>query len=234
MISFVVPAYNEAKYIAPTLESIHAAAKEAGEPYEIVVANDASTDATAELAERGGARVVAVHNRQIAATRNSGARASAGEVLFFVDADTRVSPALVKEALSALRSGAAGGGARVAFYGEVPPWVPAFMAVFTPLYFRLGRWAAGCFIFCTRAAYEATGGFDETTYAGEEIAFSRALKAAGRFVIVREPVATSARKVEGRTFWEMARLTAGVARSAGFAGRISRREDAGFWYEDRR
>ncbi|HLX23483.1 MAG TPA: glycosyltransferase [Usitatibacter sp.] len=234
MISFVVPAYNEAKYLAATLESIHAAAKEVGEPYEIVVANDASTDATPEIAEKAGARVVTVNNRQIAATRNSGARASTGEALFFVDGDTWVSAALVKEALAALRSGAVGGGARVTFHGEVPRWVHGFMVIFTPLYFGVGRWAAGCFVFCTRAAFDATGGFDETTFAGEEIHFSRALKTLGRFVIVRERVATSARKVEHRTFWDTMRVNLKIVRSAGFDGRIKRREDAGFWYEDRR
>jgi len=234
VISFVVPAYNEQDFLAPSLQSIHAAMKEVGEPYEIVVANDASTDATPEIARANGARVVTANHRQIAATRNSGARASTGESLFFVDADTWVNAALVKEALAALRSGAVGGGAPVTFHGEVPNWVHGFMAIFTPLYFRAGRWAAGCFVFCTRAAFEATGGFDETTFAGEEIHFSRALKRLGRFVIVRARVATSARKVEGRTFWDMMRINLHVARKAGFEGRIRRREDAGFWYDGRR
>jgi glycosyltransferase involved in cell wall biosynthesis len=234
MLSFVVPAYNESKYIAATLDSIHAAAKELGEPYEVVVANDSSTDATPDIAREHGARVIDVHKRQIAGTRNAGARAATGEHLIFVDADTHVHAALVAEALAALRSGAAGGGARVSFHGEIPRWLPFLMKVFTPLYFGLGRWAAGCFVFCTRAAFDAAGGFDETTYAGEEIHFSRALKRVGRFVILREWVRTSPRKVEGRTFWQMMRINLDVARKAGFSGRIKRREDAGFWYEDKR
>lgn len=234
MISFVVPAYNEERYLATTLESIHAAAGEAGEPYEIVVANDSSTDGTAAIGAAGGARVIDVDKRQIAGARNAGARASTGDMLVFVDADTHVSAALVRQAVSALRAGAVGGGARVTFHQAVPWWVRAFMAFFTPLYFGLGRWAAGCFVFCTRAAFEAAGGFDEGTYAGEEIHFSRALKRLGCFVILREWVATSPRKVENRGFWEMMRINFDVLRKAGFEGRIRRREDAGFWYEDRR
>ena len=109
MISFVVPAYNEEKYLAATLQSIHAAAKAVGESYEIVVANDASTDATAQIAEQHGARVVTVQKRQIAATRNAGARASSGDMLIFVDADTQVNAPLISEAVAALRAGAAGG-----------------------------------------------------------------------------------------------------------------------------
>jgi glycosyltransferase involved in cell wall biosynthesis len=64
VISFVVPAYNEEKYLAPTLAAIHAAARAVGEPYEIVVANDGSTDNTAQLAETGGARSPARATRE--------------------------------------------------------------------------------------------------------------------------------------------------------------------------
>ncbi len=50
-------------------------------------------------------------------------------------------------------------------------------------------------MFCTRAAFDAAGGFDERLFAAEEIAFSRAIGRAGRFVILREPVLTSGRKL---------------------------------------
>src|SRR6202012_5387512 len=90
MISFIVPAHNEQACLGGTLRTIHESARAAGVAYEIVVANDASTDATAEVARENGARVVSVNHRQIAATRNSGARAAVGERLFFVDADTMI------------------------------------------------------------------------------------------------------------------------------------------------
>src|SRR4051812_1771887 len=102
MISFIVPAYNEEKYLGATLDSIHAAARAIGEPYEIVVADDASTDGTAALAESAAARVVHVSHRQISKTRNSGARAATGDVLIFVDADTRVDRGVVGAALDAM------------------------------------------------------------------------------------------------------------------------------------
>ena len=70
--------------------AIRESADVVAQPYEIIVVNDASTDATAEVARRNHARVVDVNHRQIAATRNSGARVSNGECLFFVDADTTI------------------------------------------------------------------------------------------------------------------------------------------------
>jgi glycosyltransferase involved in cell wall biosynthesis len=232
MISFVVPAYNEEKYLVPTLEAIHAAARASGEGYEILVADDASTDATAQIAARHGARVVHVKNRQIAATRNAGARAAAGERLFFVDADTTVSPALVAEALAAFRAGAVGGGAPVRI-DPAPRWARMFMRIFVPLYFGLARWAAGCFVFCTREAFEAAGGFDERYYASEEVHFSKALKRAGRFVMLETFVTSSARKLEGRTAGQMLRITAGIL-MGGDAGLRRRGSHTAFWYPDRR
>src|SRR5258708_12873630 len=121
MISFVVPAYNEERYLAATLESIHAAARAVGARYEIVVPDDASTDAPAAIAEEGGARVVRVEKRQIAATRNAGARAGTGNRLIFVDADTKVNEAVVRAPLREMDDGVRGGGARVPFQ-SAPNW----------------------------------------------------------------------------------------------------------------
>lgn len=90
MISFVIPAHNEAELLGRTLAALIASAQTVGEPWETVVVNDASTDRTAEIALAHGARIITVNHRQIAATRNAGAQAMTGEVLFFVDADTVV------------------------------------------------------------------------------------------------------------------------------------------------
>src|SRR5271170_1416404 len=120
MISFIVPAHNEKSCIGRTLQAIHEAARSAGQPYEVIVVDDASTDATAEVARQHDAAVVPVNHRQIAATRNSGGRAAHGERLFFVDADTTINPQALKEALRYMDKGAVGGGGPVLFDGNVP------------------------------------------------------------------------------------------------------------------
>jgi glycosyltransferase involved in cell wall biosynthesis len=232
VISFVVPAYNEEKYLAPTLAAIHAAAAEAGEPYEIVVANDNSADATAAVAEQGGARVVTVEKRQIAGTRNAGARASTGDMLIFVDADTTVNGPLVAEAVAAMRAGAVGGGAPVRL-DRSPWWLALFMRLLIPV-FRMFKWAAGCFVFCTREAFEKAGGFDEQYFASEEIHFSQAMKRHGRFVILRGFVVSSSRKLDSHGFWAFIWLCLRL----GIRGRAVVRSRGGgiaeFWYPDKR
>jgi glycosyltransferase involved in cell wall biosynthesis len=91
MVSFVIPAFNEELLLGRTLCAPNEAARASGHPFEVVVVDDGSTDRTATLAREHGARVIAVNHRQIAATRNAGAREATGEMLIFVDADTIVS-----------------------------------------------------------------------------------------------------------------------------------------------
>ncbi len=174
MISFIIPAYNEERLLGATLDALHAAGRALGEPYELVVVDDASTDQTALVAQRHGALLVTVAHRQIAATRNSGAREANGELFIFVDADTIVNAAVVRSAVQALRDGAVGGGAAVQFDEAVPLYARLMMPVFVR-FFRAARLAAGCFLFCTRSAFLALGGFDEAFYGAEELVMSRAL-----------------------------------------------------------
>ena len=231
MISFVVPAYNEALLLGATLDALHLAALSLGDDYEIIVVDDASTDATALIAERHGVRVVSVAHRQIAATRNSGARAAQGELLVFVDADTIVNEAVVRAAIDALRGGAVGGGAAVAFEGVVPLYGRLLLPIMIRL-FRATRWAAGCFVFCTRAAFDAVGGFDEAFYCAEELVLSRALKRQGRFVVLRHAVTTSGRKLRTHKIREILPLLVRLA--LGGSRVLKQRDGKDLWYAERR
>jgi glycosyltransferase involved in cell wall biosynthesis len=231
MISFVVPAYNEERLLGATLDAIHAAARACGEPHEVIVADDASSDRTAEIAEAHGARVVRVHCRQISATRNAGARAACGDLLFFVDADTVIDATVLREALAALHAGAVGGGAPVTFDGRVPGYAKVLLVLLV-WSFRVQRLAAGCFLFCTRAAYEGAGGWDEAYFGAEEIVLSRALKRQGRFVVLRAGVLTSGRKLRAYSGRELFGALWQVARQ-GRRG-VQRREGLEIWYGERR
>ena len=194
MISFIVPAYNEETELPFTLAALRAATSGLSQPFEIIVVDDASTDATPEIAKQAGARVVSIHRRQIAAARNAGAHAAQGEYLFFVDADTRINQTHVTEAMTLLEAGYTGGGARGVMDGFIPLWSRILLHAFCTLYFGLNL-AAGAFLFTSRCNFQATGGFDEQYFAGEEVYFSLALRKLGRFKVLREPVVTSGRKL---------------------------------------
>lgn len=231
MISFVIPAHNEERLIGRTLGALHTAARAVGEPYEIIVVDDASTDATAALAASQGARVVPVQYRHIAAARNAGAQHARGDVLIFVDADTRVTDTVVRAAMTALGDGAIGGGARARFDGRIPLYGRALMQLWLWLQ-PLARYASGCFLFCTRRAFDAAGRFDETIYAAEDVAISRRLKRVGRFVILRESVITSGRNLRAHSGFDALRmLAAWVLHGPPF---LKSRRGLGWWYGGRR
>lgn len=196
MISFVVPAHNEEACLGATLQRIHASAQTLGQPYEIVVANDASTDSTAEIARQNNARVIDVNHRQIAATRNSGASTARGERLFFVDADTIINTAVVASAMRCMDKGAVGGGA-LAWFDSLAPLYAHIMLVWFGLFMRLAGIAGGAFLFCTREAFERTGGFDERLFGAEDAVMSWTLNREGRFVVLWRHVITSSRRMQG-------------------------------------
>ena len=230
-ISFIVPAYDEERLLGRTLVAIERAARALGEGFEIVVVDDASTDRTAAVAREHGARVVSVCHRQIAATRNAGARVASGELFVFVDADTIVNDAVVRAAVAAMRAGAVGGGCAFRFGGRVPAYGRVMEAVAVPVYRGLGL-ASGCFLFCTRAAFAEVGGFDESLFGAEEAALCRALHRRGRFVILREAVTTSGRKLRAHSGREVLGILLGLALAG--TRSVRRRESLGIWYGERR
>ena len=231
MISFIVPAHNEARLLGATLAALHDAAASCGHASELIVVDDASTDATAAIATSHGARVLQVAHRHIAATRNAGARAAGGTRLVFVDADTRIGAGVLQAALAALRTGAVGGGATVRLHGDLA-WHERLTARLAASALRLARIAPGCFVFCTREAFAAVGGFDERYYAAEDIAISRALARHGRFVVLRQEVWTSDRKL--RTFPLLVHLRLLLRFAVRGTGMLKSRRDLELWYGERR
>ncbi len=231
MISFIIPAYNEERLLGQTLGAIREAARSLDEPYEIIVVDDASSDRTSAVAVEGGARVIAVNCRQISATRNAGAKAALGSMFIFVDADTLVSDKAVRAAVTAMRQGAVGGGCAFRFDGRLPLYGRVMASLANPIY-RVLKLASGCFLYCTREAFEAVGGFDETLFGAEEAAMSRALRRHGKFVVLRESVTTSGRKLRSFSAREilgtLCHLAIGGSRS------LKKREGLEIWYGERR
>jgi len=199
--SVIIPAFNEEAYLGHTLDALKQAMATVSLHGEVIVTDNNSTDTTAEIAAASGARVVFEPVNQISRARNAGARQAAGRYLVFVDADTTVAPELLQAALDNLESGACcGGGTNVDMDGPVSRGT-RLVVNFWNFISRTLRLAAGCFVYCRRDDFEASGGFSEKVYASEEIWLSAALKRIGRrskrkFIIIRRPKAiTSGRKL---------------------------------------
>ncbi len=231
MISFIIPAHNEEYLLGKTLQQAVRSAQAVGQPFEIIVADDTSTDRTSEIAHSHGATVVPVNLRKISAVRNAGARRAKGDRLIFLDADTLLPLATLRKAVAALDHGVVGGGARVGVSDTIGWGATAAMTLWN-MVSRTFCLAAGCFMFMRRDAFEAAGGFDEQYYVCEEIFMSVSLKKRGLFVVLSEPVLTSGRKARMYTASQLAAITARVLLSGPRAMR--HKQGLGLWYDSRR
>ena len=183
------------------------------------------------MAESGGARVVSINRRQIAAARNAGAHAARGDILFFVDADTRINTHHIAQAITALGADYSGGSARVAVGGAIPLRAHVFLKIFCMIYFGLNL-GAGAFLFTTRQNFDAIGRLNEELFVGEEVFFSLALRKIGRFKILREPIVTSGRKLR---MYPAREILANMFAVIIGGKRVARsRDKLGLWYNGKR
>lgn len=105
-VSIIVPAYNAARYIADTLDSIRA---QQGVDTEVIVVDDGSTDGTAERALAADPRITLLRQERagVSAARQAGTRVAKGCYLKYVDADDLLTPGGLIEQLGRIeRSGA--------------------------------------------------------------------------------------------------------------------------------
>jgi len=246
-LSFIVPAYNEAKLITESLGSIRAALESLSRPgfeSEIIVVDNNSTDGTGELAKEAGATVVFEPVNQIARARNAGAAHADGDWYIFVDADSYPDAGLIGDVLRAIeKDEVIGGGSTVRMEDlHLLGWV--FLNFWNGLSL-LCRWAAGSFIFCTAEGFHAVGGFNEELFASEEIDFSKRLKRHGRargkgphargkgFTILRRhPLRTSERKMHLYSLPEICGFTLRYLCSP--RRTVRNRQLLKLWYDGRR
>ncbi|WP_308645818.1 glycosyltransferase family 2 protein [Ottowia beijingensis] len=98
-VSVVLPAKNESAALGLTIRGIRQVLPDA----EVIVVNDGSTDDTVEVAGIAGARVVShPYSKGNGAAIKTGARAAAGEVIVFMDADGQHDPADIPRLLASL------------------------------------------------------------------------------------------------------------------------------------
>lgn len=240
-ISMIVPAFNEEKLLATSLQAVKTAAKAftaAGLEWELVVCDNNSTDRTADIARAEGARVVVEPVNQIGRARNTGAGAASGRWLLFIDADCRPSLELLHDAAALTRrSDVLLAGATVSL--DDATLGPRFACGVWNTLSRLRRFVAGSFILVRASAFREVGGFDLQFFAGEEIDLAlRLQRVVGRrdrqrtIILHRHPLVTSARKVKLYGKSEIGRF---LLKSFFHPIKTTRnREDCALWYDGRR
>ena len=100
-VAVVVPVFDGERHLAATLASVAAQTLPA---HEVIVVDDGSRDASAEVAARAGARVVRQANAGPGAARNRGVAATDCELVAFLDADDLFAPDKLARQVEALRA----------------------------------------------------------------------------------------------------------------------------------
>ncbi len=217
-LSVIVCAHNEAGYLGTCLHSLLAQSRL---PDEILVVNNASSDATGEVAGRvPGVRVIEEPRRGLVVARETGRRAATGDILVYVDADCRAplqwlerierrfqrQPALI--ALS-------GPYRYYDWHAQGRALIRAYDLVLAPLtqalvkyVLRLGTIFYGGNFAVRRASLQQIGGFDTSIeFHGEDTNLGRRLNAVGRVALAGEcHLFTSARRYVAMGTWAVVRL----------------------------
>ncbi len=106
MLSIIIPAHNEEKYIGACLQSIK---NQKFLDYEIIVVCDSCTDKTNQIAQKYTKKVYEIKKKNVSCARNIGARKATGNILVFLDADSVIVPNLLVEINAAIKNGYIGG-----------------------------------------------------------------------------------------------------------------------------
>jgi glycosyltransferase involved in cell wall biosynthesis len=173
-ISVIIPAFDEERYLPATLQALGNSAlpprSQDGVDTEVIVVDNNSADATAEVARSLRACVVAELERNIARVRNCGAATALGKVLVFVDADTRIPAELLQRIHQVFATPGYVGGAVDIEYRPKKRSIRVYLGIWRMLG-RAAGMAQGATQFCLRDTFTALGGYDESLFMGEDVDF---------------------------------------------------------------
>jgi glycosyltransferase involved in cell wall biosynthesis len=205
-LSIVIPAYNEQDYLPGCLEQVLAEVRRCPHPemVEVLVVDNASIDDTAEVARRmPGVRVVHEPHKGLTRARQAGLLAATGDLLGYVDADTRMPPGWIDRVMRTFErhpNVVCVSGPYI--YYDAKRWQRAMVRMYwiflaSPAYWMTRYMVVGGNFAARRSALEQIGGFDtEIAFYGEDTNIARRLSKAGKVkFMLRLPMRTSSRRL---------------------------------------
>jgi glycosyltransferase involved in cell wall biosynthesis len=209
MISVIIPAHNEERYLQRTLESLQ---NQNYGWFEVIVVANGCTDRTREVARGRCHRLIVLSQKSLGVARNLGARMARGELLLFLDADTLLEPMALRVIAESFT--------KVYAAGTVQGRPDASRLVYRLIYGLknfLHRWSlhpgSSGVILCWKEHFVRVGGFDEALQVRENSELVKRLLRFGSYKYVGAVSAiTSMRRYDhcgvARVVWLWLRLWA--------------------------
>ncbi len=221
MLSIVIPTKNEERYLPKLLASIKG---QSFSDYEIIVADNDSSDGTRAIAESHGCRVTG--GGLPGAGRNRGAAAAIGDIILFLDADTELPSAdFLERALDEFKERDLSMGVPIAITeGNFMDklffrWWNYFVAVSQLAKPLAGGWC----IFVRKELHDKLGGFDEKIILGEDSDYAQRGAKLGRFrFMVKVKVNVSSRRLKKEGYLKVLRQDVGLGLYIFLRGRMDK------------
>jgi glycosyltransferase involved in cell wall biosynthesis len=192
-LSVIIPTLNEERHVGSLLSDIAAQTRE---PDEVLVVDAGSADATVQVARRFAFAKLLEGEPPVACGRNLGGRSATGEVLIFLDADTRLPPTFFEGFLEEFESRRLDIGCPLYLPYRSTPVVEGIHALFNGLFkFSQGVLpsGAGHCIAVRGDVFRGSRGFD-ANLKFDDIELIRRLSRGRSFGIVEERVFVSDRR----------------------------------------
>ncbi len=213
MISIIIPALNEEKYLAKLLDCIK---KQTFKDYEVLIADANSKDNTRKIAKKYGCTIVKGGLPGIG--RNNGAKAAKGNILLFLDADVQFDNNFLKNAINEFEKRKLDVAGLSIFPQGKNPLDKIFLAVFNFWTFSTQLFypnASGSGIMCKKWIFKKVKGFDETIKLSEDMDYVKRCSRHGKFRILKSAksfIAMRRFEKEGRLKVGLKLLLSGVYR----------------------
>lgn len=185
MLSIIILALNEEKYLPILLESIRA---QKIKDYEIIVADAGSKDKTVEIARQSGC--VVIKGGLPAKGRNEGVKVAKGDLLLFLDADIFLPEGFLEKVLNDVREkNISIANFPILFYptGVLDRLISKFYNIVTNLTKSFSAHAAGGVLLATKEIHEKISGFDESIVLAEDYDYARRAQKFVKFEFLKTP-----------------------------------------------
>lgn len=203
VVSVVVPAFNEEKYIENSLFSLLKSEQKTEINYEVILVDNNSSDRTVQLAEKfkGGMDLRIIHEKKQGrgAARARGFAEAQGEVVLSADADTIFYRGWIETLASAIKGNVVAATTSCKIDDSLPlkNMIVNFFQPILMICYRLlmgHYWLSGFSSGVLKSIYRSSGGFDSSLQSMEDVDLSFRVAKLGKIKFINKPVTFSGRR----------------------------------------